>query len=309
MSWFQRLKDGLQKTSEKISDQLKETFTARKIDDEVLESLEEILIQSDLGLKTSMDLVEKLRKTKLIFPDDKPAHEVVKAFLQEELVKQLEGAEEPLVFAPEEGQLLRVVLLVGVNGSGKTTTAGKLGAKAQAQGLKVGYGACDTFRMAAVEQLQEWAYRIDVPCYTLPQGSDPGAAAHRAVLQAAEDGLDVLFLDTAGRLQNKSHLMSELEKIYRVVGKALPGAPHEVLLVLDGTVGQNALSQVSAFQDVCEVTGLVVTKLDGTAKGGMILPLYTETNLPIKAIGVGEKIKDLDRFDAKAYTAGLLGIE
>ena len=301
----EKLKGGLQKTSSKITESLRQTFQSKRIDTETLESLEDLLIMSDFGVGMSSDIIDKLRKEKLQFPDDVAADITVKTFLKAELARYLEGAEAPLTF---EGTP-HIVLMVGVNGTGKTTTIGKLAHQLMGEGRSVALAACDTFRTAAVAQLDVWAKRSGARFYSGESLADPASVAFDAVTRAKADGVDVLFIDTAGRLQNKDNLMAELEKIHRVINKACPGAPQQTLLVLDATVGQNARLQVQAFQKSAPLTGLIITKLDGTAKGGMVVPLYHQFKLPIHAIGVGEAIDDLMPFESAAYLDALLGLK
>ncbi|MDC0344685.1 signal recognition particle-docking protein FtsY [Alphaproteobacteria bacterium] len=302
MSWFKRLKDGLNKTSDKISTGLRKTFQAKRIDDDTLEALEELLITSDFGVEMTAEIITVLSKEKLEFPDDVAPDMVVKQFLKTQLSQRLEGAEKAFTHTKKP----EIVLMVGVNGTGKTTTIGKLAHHLKAQGKTVGVAACDTFRAAAVEQLKTWADRTHSFFYPPIETTDPAAVAFHAVEQAIKDKCDVLFIDTAGRLQNKDNLMAELAKIHRVLDKALPGAPHQVLLSLDATVGQNALAQLKAFHEITPLSGLIVTKLDGTAKGGILLPLYRTFKTPIHAIGIGEGLDDLRPFKIDEYLDALL---
>ncbi len=296
-NWWQRLKKGLEKTSSQVSRAL--TFT--RLDDETLEELEETLILSDMGVERAMTLRALLEKKKV------QTAEEAKQVLFDELVERVEPVAKPLVVDADKKPF--VILMVGVNGAGKTTTIGKLAGQMKDKGLKVAFGAVDTFRMAAIEQLQAWGQRTGCAVYAKEQGADPAGTAYDALQAAKKNGDDVLFLDTAGRLQNKKELMEELRKIIRVIQKIDASAPHGVLLTLDATVGQNALSQVAAFNDITDVTGLVMTKLDGTAKGGILIALADRFQIPIHYVGVGEGKEDLNDFTARDYVSGLLGMD
>ncbi len=275
----------------------------RVLDDALLESLEELLISADLGVDASLRVSAALAEGR---SGRKVGASEIKGMLAQEVARILEPVARPL---PLTGQKPQVVLVVGVNGSGKTTTIGKLASQLRGAGKKVVIAAGDTFRAAAVEQLQVWGERAGVPVLTAPQGSDPASLAFDALEKAQADGADLLMIDTAGRLQNRADLMSELEKIVRVLRKKDPTAPHNTLLVLDATVGQNALSQVELFQKAADVSGLVMTKLDGTAKGGVLVALAHRFGLPIHAIGVGESIDDLAPFDPDDFARALTGAE
>jgi len=276
---------------------------ARVLDDEMLESLEELLIAADMGVDTSLKLAARMAEGR--FGRRIGAREI-KALLAAEIAKVLEPVARPMPIYPRRPQ---VVLVVGVNGSGKTTTIGKLASQFKAAGKKVVIAAGDTFRAAAVEQLQIWGERAGVPVMTAAQGSDPASLAFDAMARAEAEGADLLLIDTAGRLQNRDDLMSELAKIVRVIRKRDESAPHNTLLVLDATTGQNALSQVEIFQKIADVSGLVMTKLDGTAKGGVLVALADRFGLPIHAIGVGEAIDDLAPFDPEEFAAALTGLD
>ncbi|MDF1620187.1 signal recognition particle-docking protein FtsY [Pseudothioclava nitratireducens] len=273
----------------------------RVLDDEMLESLEELLIASDMGvdtaLRVSANLAEGRMGRKLSVPE-------LKSLLATEIARIMEPVAKPMPLYPKKPQ---VVLVVGVNGSGKTTTIGKLASQFKAAGKTVVIAAGDTFRAAAVEQLQVWGTRAGVPVLTAPEGSDPASLAFDAMTRAEADGADLLMIDTAGRLQNRADLMEELAKIVRVIRKKDPSAPHNTLLVLDATTGQNALSQVEIFRKISDVSGLVMTKLDGTAKGGVLVALADKFGLPIHAIGVGEQIDDLAPFDPEDFAKALVG--
>ncbi len=301
MSWLGRLTSGLSKSSQQLSEGITGIFTKSKLDEEALEELEELLIASDMGVAAAMEVTEQLRNRRF---DKDITPEAVKQVLAEELAQMLAPVAAPLQLSDAKPH---IVLVVGVNGNGKTTTIGKLAKQLQAQGNRVMLAAADTFRAAAVEQLQVWAERVNCPIVTGENQADPASVAFRAAEQAREQGADVLLIDTAGRLHNKANLMEELKKIIRVLQKQMPDAPHSVLQVLDGTTGQNALQQVKAFKELVNVDGLVVTKLDGTAKAGVIVALAKEFKLPIHAIGVGEQVDDLQPFTAESFAARLVG--
>jgi fused signal recognition particle receptor len=275
----------------------------RALDDDMLEQLEELLITADMGVETAMRVTANMaegRYGRMMSAAD------IKELLAKEIANVMEPVARPLPLYPKKPQ---VVLVVGVNGSGKTTTIGKLASQFRAAGKSVVIAAGDTFRAAAVEQLQIWGDRAGVPVMTAPEGSDPAALAFDAMGKAEAEGADLLMIDTAGRLQNRADLMEELAKIVRVIRKKDPDAPHNTLLVLDATTGQNALSQVKTFQEMADVSGLVMTKLDGTAKGGVLVALADRFGLPIHAIGVGEQIDDLQPFDPQDFANALVGIE
>lgn len=302
-SWFSRLKDGLSKSSEKLTTGVAEIFTKRKLDADALEELEDLLIQADVGVEAASRLTQTLSKTRF---DKEITDQEVKIALAQEMNQILEPIAKPLGINPS----LRphVVLVVGVNGSGKTTTIGKLAYQWKQQGLKVRIVAGDTFRAAAVDQLTVWAERAAVPIVIGEEGADAAGLIYDAYQQALEARDDVFVIDTAGRLQNKANLMAELSKVSRVLKKVNPEAPHSCLLVLDATTGQNAHSQVEIFQETVGLTGLIVTKLDGTAKGGVLISLADRFSLPVHAIGVGETVDDLHSFEAQAYANSLMGL-
>ncbi|MXU65546.1 signal recognition particle-docking protein FtsY [Oceanomicrobium pacificus] len=275
----------------------------RVLDDAMLESLEELLIQSDMGVETSLKVAANLAEGRF---GRKMSAADIKALLASEVAGILTPVAKPMPLYAKRPQ---VVLVVGVNGSGKTTTIGKLASQFKAAGKSVVIAAGDTFRAAAVEQLQVWGERAGVPVMTAPEGSDPASLAFDAMTRAEADGADLLMIDTAGRLQNRADLMEELAKIVRVIRKKDPDAPHNTLLVLDATTGQNALSQVEIFRKIADVSGLVMTKLDGTAKGGVLVALADKFGLPIHAIGVGESIEDLQPFDPEEFSRALTGAE
>jgi fused signal recognition particle receptor len=302
--WFKRLTEGLSRTSKQMTEQVAAVFTKVELDPASLAKLEDILIESDLGPEASERVVKAFSAT--TFGPNATSKEV-RETLALAIAEELKGKEGR--FDPLSGPRPCVVLFVGVNGSGKTTTLGKIAADLKGRGAKVLVAAADTFRAAAIEQLQVWGDRAGVPVMSKAAGSDAAALAFEAFERAKAEGYDVLLIDTAGRLQNKTALMDELEKLVRVLRKLDPSAPHETLLVLDATVGRNALSQVEVFDKTARVTGLVMTKLDGTARGGVLVPVAQASSAPIKLIGVGEKIEDLQAFDAKAFSRGLLGLD
>lgn len=275
----------------------------RALDDDMLEQLEELLIAADMGVDTALRVTANLAEGRM---GKKVSSREIKELLAQEVARIMEPVAKPLPIYAKRPQ---VVLVVGVNGSGKTTTIGKLASQFKGAGKKVVIAAGDTFRAAAVEQLQVWGDRAGVPVLTAPEGSDPASLAFDAMTKAQEDGADLLMIDTAGRLQNRADLMEELAKIVRVIRKKDETAPHNTLLVLDATTGQNALSQVGTFQQLADVSGLVMTKLDGTAKGGVLVALADKFGLPIHAIGVGEQIDDLAPFDPEEFAAALTGLE
>ena len=302
--WFSRLKAGLSRSSGSLTEKIASVVTKRRLDHETLEELEEALISADLGVETAAVLVKAVAKDR--FGKEVTDTEVREA-LAAAVAKELEPVAEPL---PHRARFRpQVVLVCGVNGTGKTTTIGKLANQAVGAGLKVVLAACDTFRAAAVEQLEVWGRRNGVPVIRGKEGADPAGLAFDALERARADGADLLMIDTAGRLQNKQALMDELGKIVRVLKKVDPEAPHDVVLVLDATTGQNAHNQVEVFKNMVDLTGLIVTKLDGTAKGGVVVALARRFGLPIHAIGVGESIDDLRSFEAKAFARALLGLE
>ena len=278
------------------------TVVRRELDDDMLEQLEELLISADMGVDTALRVTANMAEGRF---GKRLSVQEIKELLAGEITRIMEPVARPMPLYPKRPQ---VVLVVGVNGSGKTTTIGKLASQFRTAGKKVVIAAGDTFRAAAVEQLQVWGDRAGVPVLTAPEGSDPASLAYDAMAQAMRDGADLLMIDTAGRLQNRADLMEELAKIVRVIRKHDETAPHNTLLVLDATTGQNALNQVKIFQQVSDVSGLVMTKLDGTAKGGVLVALADKFGLPIHAIGVGEQIDDLSPFDPEEFAAALTGL-
>jgi fused signal recognition particle receptor len=304
LSWWRRLSSGLKRTSTSLGSAVADLVTKRKLDAAMLEDIEDVLLRADLGTEVAARIAKAVgvgRYDKSISADD------VKAVVASEVEKVLAGVAKPLVI--DDTQKPFVILVVGVNGSGKTTTIGKLAAKLSAEGRKVMLAAGDTFRAAAIEQLKIWGERTQSPVIAGTQGSDSASLAFNALTAAREGQHDVLLVDTAGRLQNKAELMNELEKVVRVIRKVDASAPHAVLLVLDATVGQNALSQVEAFHRTAGVTGLIMTKLDGTARGGILVALAEKHKLPVHFIGVGEGIDDLAPFTARDFAQAIAGIE
>ncbi|PKU24327.1 signal recognition particle-docking protein FtsY [Telmatospirillum siberiense] len=302
--WLSRIREGLSRSSSRLSQGITDLFTKRKLDEAALEELEEMLIAADLGVTTAARVAALLAKSRF---DQEISPEEIKSALAEEIATVLEPVALPL--RPDPANKPHVVLVVGVNGSGKTTTIGKLAKSFRDQGLSVTLAAGDTFRAAAVEQLKVWGERTGSPVISRDQGADAAGLAFDALKEAQARRDDVLLIDTAGRLQNKTDLMAELEKIIRVLKRQDPMVPHDVLLVLDATVGQNAHSQVEIFRNITKVSGLVVTKLDGTAKGGVLVALAEKFKLPVHAIGVGEGIDDLRPFEAKAFARSLMGLD
>jgi len=302
--WLGRLKAGLARSSQKITSGITDVFTKRKLDDAALEELEEILIQGDLGVATAARLSGSLAKTRF---DQEVDPDEVKGALADEVATILEPVAKPLIV--DSTRKPHVVLICGVNGSGKTTTIGKLAKQFRDEGRSVLLAAGDTFRAAAVEQLQIWGERSGVPVLARETGADAAGLAFDALKQAQAESTDVLMIDTAGRLQNRKDLMAELEKIIRVLKKLDETAPHDVLLVMDATIGQNAHSQVETFKDMVDVSGLVLTKLDGSAKGGVVVALADKFGIPVHAVGVGEGIDDLRPFEARAFARSLMGLE
>ena len=300
VSLFDRLKQGLTKAKQGITDRIDEVLKAyTKVDEELLEDLEEVLITADVGVNTTMDIIEKLedviRTKKITDPQD--VREELKLIIEDILSKddtKLDVSHSPTI-----------ILMVGVNGVGKTTTIGKLAHRYKSEGKKVLLAAGDTFRAAAIDQLEVWANRCNVDIIKHQEGADPGAVIFDAIKASKARGVDVLICDTAGRLHNKSNLMNELGKVFKIVDREYPEAKKEVLLVVDATTGQNAVSQAKSFKEVCDITGLVLTKLDGTAKGGVVLAVKSEVDVPVKLIGVGEKMEDLQDFDSKSFVDAL----
>ena len=301
MGFFDKLKQGLSKTKVSFDDKINNVFSAfRKVDEDLLEELEEILIMSDIGIETSTDIIAKLRNR--IKKENIKDAENVKEALREEMKNILTECDNELKLETKPS----VILVVGVNGVGKTTSIGKISNNLRKQGKKVVIAAADTFRAAAVEQLEIWANRAECDMVRRNEGTDPASVVYDAIKIAKEKDADVLICDTAGRLHNKKYLMDELLKIERVIEKELPEASKEVLLVLDATTGQNAIQQVKAFKETTPLTGIVLTKLDGTAKGGVVLGIVNENKIPVKFIGIGEQIDDMERFCAEDFVKAII---
>jgi fused signal recognition particle receptor len=299
-SWYQRLKQGLAKTSNRLAQDIAGIFTKRKLDADTLQELDDLLIQADLGVDTAARITTALAKGR---HDKEITTEEVRAVLASEVERVLAPVAQPLLIPRGEG--VQVVLVVGVNGTGKTTTIGKLAHSLIGQGSAVMIAAGDTFRAAAIDQLKIWGERTGAEVVARNVGADAAGLAFDALTQAREKNCDVLLIDTAGRLQNKQALMDELEKVIRVLRKIDPTAPHHVLLVLDATTGQNALNQVEVFKDKAGVTGLIMTKLDGTARGGILVAISARFGLPVHAIGIGEGVEDLSEFDAGEFARAI----
>ena len=302
LGFFSRLKEGLSRSTQKLTGGISAALTKKRLDDEALDALEETLIAADLGPAAAAHIIENFRRAR--FGQDVTDEEVKQA-LSQEIAEILQPVAQTLVI--DRSLRPHVVLVVGVNGTGKTTTIGKLAQQYRNEGLRPVLVAGDTFRAAAVEQLQVWGSRTGAPVIAGAYGADPAGLAFEALTKARADGADVLLIDTAGRLHNKGALMSELAKIIRVIRKQDPTAPHSTLLVLDATTGQNAMEQVRVFKDMVDVSGLVVTKLDGSARGGIVVALAQAFGLPVVAVGVGEKADDLRPFTAIDFARGLVG--
>ena len=306
----EQLDKGLEKTREGFFSRITKAIAGKsQVDDEVLDQLEEAMISADVGVDTTLTIIEKIQAR--VARDKYLGTDELNGILQEEIRNILVDDEKDTIkrFDLPEGKKPFVVLVVGVNGVGKTTTIGKLATNFKAAGKSVMLGAADTFRAAAVDQLTIWSERAGVPIVKKEMGSDPASVAFDAVNSAVAKGADILLIDTAGRLHNKAHLMEELSKIKRVIQKVIPDAPHEILLVLDGTTGQNAIEQAKHFSAATDVTALAITKLDGTAKGGIVLAIANQFKIPVKFIGVGEKAEDLIVFDKHAFVEGLFKVE
>ena len=304
MGFFDKLKQGLSKTKQSFNDKVNNVFSAfRKVDEELLEELEEALIMSDVGVETSTKIIANLRD-KIKKQNLKEADEVKQA-LREEIQNIFDEIDNTLHLDTTPS----IILVVGVNGVGKTTSIGKIANRLKQDGKKVVIAAADTFRAAAVEQLEIWANRAGCQIVKKEEGADPASVVYDAIKKTREENADVLICDTAGRLHNKKNLMEELRKIYRILEREYPEAYLETLVVLDGTTGQNALSQARQFAEVANVTGIILTKLDGTAKGGIAVAIQSELDIPVKYIGVGESIDDLQKFDADAFVNALFDVE
>ena len=301
MGFFDKLRQGLGKTKESINEKINNVFsTFRKVDEELLEELEEALIMSDVGMETSIAIIDNLRarakREKIESEED------IKAALRDEMKKMIEVADEKLHLETKPS----VILVVGVNGVGKTTSIGKIANRLKKDGKEVVIAAADTFRAAATEQIEIWSKRVNCELVKKDEGSDPASVVFEAIKRVKEKNADVLICDTAGRLHNKKNLMDELAKIQKVIDKELPDASKEVLLVIDGTTGQNAIQQVKAFKEATNITGLVLTKLDGTAKGGVVVGIISENKIPVKFIGVGEQIDDMEIFISDDFLKAII---
>lgn len=301
MGFFDKLKNGLGKTKKTINDKINNVFSSfRKVDEELLEELEEVLVTSDIGMETSINIIDKLR-TRIKRDKIEDEEEVKKAL--KEIMKEILDVAEPKLNLDTKPS---VILVVGVNGVGKTTSIGKIANKLVKDGKKVVVAAADTFRAAAVEQLEIWANRSNSIIVKKEEGADPASVVYDAIQKTNEIGADVLICDTAGRLHNKKYLMDELAKIKKVIEKELPDASKEVLMVLDAETGQNAILQVKAFKETTDITGIVLTKLDGTAKGGVVLGIVDENKIPVKFIGVGEQIDDMEVFNSQEFLDAII---
>ena len=301
MGFLDKLKQGLTKTKESINDKINNVFSNfRKVDEELLEELEEALVMSDIGMETSVKIINNLRER--VKKEKIEESEQVKEALREEIEKILEEPDNSLKLETKPS----VILVIGVNGVGKTTSIGKMAARLARDGKKVVVAAADTFRAAAVEQLEVWAKRAGAEIVKRQEGSDPASVVYEAIDITKKENADVLIIDTAGRLHNKKYLMDELNKIQKVINKEMPESSKEVLLVIDATTGQNAISQVKAFKEQADITGIVLTKLDGTAKGGVVVGIVQENNIPVKFIGVGEQIDDMEIFNAKDFAKAII---
>ena len=301
MGFFDKLKNGLNKTKTSFDEKINNVFkNFRKVDEEFLDELEEVLIMSDIGMDTSIKIISNLREK--IKKEKIQDEEEVKQALREEMQKILDGADKKLHLNTKPS----VILVVGVNGVGKTTSIGKMANRLAKDGKKVVVAAADTFRAAAVEQLEIWAKRAGADIVKRDEGVDPASVVFDAIKKTRENGADVLIVDTAGRLHHKKYLMDELNKIQKVINKEMPEADKEVLLVIDGTTGQNAISQVKAFKQETDITGIVLTKLDGTAKGGVVIGIVEENKIPVKFIGVGEQIDDMEIFNSEDFVKAII---
>ena len=301
MGFFDKLKNGLNKTKTSFDDKINNVFkNFRKVDEDFLEELEEVLIMSDIGMDTSIKIISSLRER--IKKEKIQDEEDVKQALREEMQKILDITDIKLHLNTKPS----VILVVGVNGVGKTTSIGKMANRLAKDGKKVVVAAADTFRAAAVEQLEIWAKRAGADIVKRDEGVDPASVVYDAIKKTKENGADVLIVDTAGRLHNKKYLMDELNKIQKVINKEMPDADKEVLLVIDGTTGQNAISQVKAFKQETDITGIVLTKLDGTAKGGVVIGIVEENKIPVKLIGVGEQIDDMEIFNSEDFVKAII---
>jgi fused signal recognition particle receptor len=302
MSWFKSIKEKLSKTSSAITSGILSVFSSKKkVDAETLQDFEDMLLMTDMGPEMTDDLVKKLKDSKF---DLEVTSDDIREFLKGEILEILRKSEKKLELGNRKKPT--VIMLCGVNGNGKTTTAGKLAMKYRNDGLTVMLGACDTFRAAAVEQLQEWGEKVQCKVVVGSENSDPASVCFRAFQEAIDLGIDVLILDTAGRLHNKTNLMNELQKCVRVLKKLDESAPHEMIMIVDSTTGQNAYSQISTFNSMVNITGLIFTKLDSSAKGGIVVGASKKYNIPIYGIGIGEKVEDLREFNSQEFIEALL---
>lgn len=301
MGWFDSLKTGLKKSSDKIKDGVSAIFTKSKLNAATLEEFEDLLISADISINLTTSIIKELAAEKF---DKQVSYEEIRTFLKDFLINRLgteaQYKEESIAKKP------KIIMFCGVNGNGKTTTIGKMAYKKGKEGLNVMLAACDTFRAAAVDQLAVWAERSGVNLISGSENSDPASVAHKATAAALDNKADLLLIDTAGRLHNKTNLMDELKKINHVISKIIPSAPHETILVLDATTGQNAISQMEKFSEIVNITGIIITKLDGTAKAGIVLSIIEKYKVPVIAIGVGEKIEDLNPFNLEDFLDNLL---
>lgn len=304
MSFWEKLGLGLKKSSTKITSGISDIFNKKKLDNTTLDGLEELLLTADMGVTSSQKIIAQFSKQK---QNRDITDEEIRILLAQNIEEILKPCEQ--TFIVNDNIKPYIILMVGVNGAGKTTTIGKLAAKLQKQGKKVSFIAADTFRAAAVEQLKAWAEKLNIRVFCGPDGCDSAGLCYDGLNSAIKNGDDIVFIDTAGRLQNKNGLMDELKKIIRVMQKIVPSAPHKVLLTLDATTGQNAVAQVQTFKEIVGVNGLIITKLDGSSKGGVVAAIAEDSKLPIYFIGVGEQIDDLDTFNAHQYACSLVDVE
>lgn len=303
MNFFQKLGLGLKKTSQSLSQGISDIFTKENLSDDIITDLEELLYTADVGVKATTEIIEKFTAKKF---DKHSDINQIKQELCQDITDIIKPSEQEFII--DKTKKPYVILMVGVNGAGKTTSIGKLGKKFATEGYKVSFIAADTFRAAAVEQLSEWGVRNNIRVYSGAQGCDSAGLCYDGLKEAEKQGDDIVFIDTAGRLQNKKGLMEELQKIVRVVKKVSPDAPHKTLITIDATTGQNGLDQVKTFKELVDVNGVIITKLDGSSKGGILIAVASETVIPIYYVGVGEKVEDMDVFKAEDFAKGLLDL-
>ncbi|MAU86153.1 MAG: signal recognition particle-docking protein FtsY [Cellvibrionales bacterium TMED49] len=303
-TWFQKLKSSLSKSSSSISQGITKIITSKRLDEATLQDLEDLLISADIGVDSSVSIIENLKKEK--FNKDIDISEI-KTFLADQIEIKLASSYKKLIFNKDQSP--HIIIVVGVNGSGKTTTIAKLANNFKKDGAKVLIGAADTFRAAAIEQITSWASRLNIEIVASDIVKDAASIAYDTVKKAKDDKFDVAIIDTAGRLQNRSELMDELAKIIRVIKKQDTEAPHSIILTLDATAGQNAIQQAKVFNEIANITGLIITKLDGTAKAGYIISIAQEIGLPIHYIGIGESVDDLNDFDIKSFSRLIVGLD